>query len=218
MDGPAGTHRPWVQPPNPSIVGAQHRLMSLARPPHAVTIARVQAIEITLAWRWAPIALLGTYLLAQNVLPARFPSWQLTTSWLTAGAAVLAGEIALLLHELGHALIARRDGLQVTRIVFHGFHAVTHVHSGHAATLEPPAHEALIAVVGPCVNLALVAVALGLRVALLSTGALDAFLLMLALGNAAAAVLSLVPVGGSDGARALRSAAAARRVRSSGCR
>jgi Zn-dependent protease len=190
--------------------------MSIARPPHAVTIARVQAIEITVAWRWAPILLLGTYLLAQNVLPARFPTWQLSTSWLTAGAAVLAGEIALLLHELGHALVARRDGIQVTRIVFHGFHAVTHVHAD--AVRDAAGHEALIALAGPCVNLVLVGCALGLRVVLQSTGALDAFLLMLALGNAAAAVLSLVPVGGSDGARALHGAAAARRVRSSDSR
>lgn len=174
--------------------------MSLAGPPRAVTVARVQAIEITLNWRWAPVLFLGTWLLAQNVLPARFPTWELTTSWLTAAAAVLAGEIALLLHELGHALVARRDGLRVTRIVFHGFHAVTHVD----AELETPEHETWIAIAGPSINLALALAAIGLRYGLTSSGALDVFLLMLALGNAAAAVLSLVPVGGSDGARALR--------------
>jgi Zn-dependent protease len=173
--------------------------MSLARPPRAVTVARVQAIEITLNWRWAPILLLGTWLLAQNVLPARFPTWAVSTSWLTAGAAVLAGEAALLLHELGHALVARRDGLRVTRIVFHGFHAQTIVDRG----LDPSAHELWIALAGPSVNLVLVALAAGLRVALGASGAFDAFLLMLLLGNAAAAVLSLLPLGPSDGARAL---------------
>jgi Zn-dependent protease len=174
--------------------------MSLGRPPRAVTVARVQAIEITLNWRWAPVLLLGTWLLAENVLPARFPSWELSTTWLTAGAAVLAGEAALLLHELGHALVARCDGLRVTRIVFHGFHAQTFVDSG----LLPPAHETWIALAGPSVNLGLAGLAAGLRFALNSGGALDAFLLMLLLGNAAAAVLSLLPLGPSDGARALR--------------
>jgi Zn-dependent protease len=174
--------------------------MALAGPPRAVTVARVQAIEISLDWRWAPVLLLTTWLLAQNVLPARFPTWAVTTTWLTAGAAILAGEIALLLHELGHALVAQRDGLRVTRIVFHGFHAVTHVDGDHQA----PAHETLIAVAGPSVNIALAGAALALRLALASSGALDAFLLMLILGNAAAAVLSLVPLGPSDGARALR--------------
>jgi Zn-dependent protease len=173
--------------------------MSLARPPRAVTVARVQAIEITLNWRWAPILLLGTWLLAQNVLPARFPTWAVSTSWLTAAAAVLAGEAALLLHELGHALVARRDGLRVTRIVFHGFHAQTIVDSG----VDLPAHDVWIALAGPSVNLALVVLAAGVRVALGTSGALDAFLLMLLLGNAAAAILSLLPLGASDGARAL---------------
>jgi Zn-dependent protease len=174
--------------------------MSIARPPRAVTVARVQAIDITLDWRWAPVLFLGTWLLAQNVLPARFPTWQVETNWLTAGAAVLAGETALLLHELGHALLARWDGLRVTRIVFRGFHAETLV-DPH---LDIPAHETLIAMAGPSVNMALVAVACSLRVALASSGPLDVFLLMLALGNAAAAILSLVPLGASDGARALR--------------
>jgi Zn-dependent protease len=173
--------------------------MSLALPPRAVTVARVQAIEITLNWRWAPILLLGTWLLAQNVLPARFPTWAVSTSWLTAGAAVLAGEAALLLHELGHALVARRDGLRVTRIVFHGFHAQTIVDR----SFDPPVHEVWIALAGPSVNLVLAALAAGLRVAFGTSGALDAFLLMLLLGNAATAVLSLLPLGPSDGARAL---------------
>jgi Zn-dependent protease len=173
--------------------------MSLARPPRAVTVARVHAIEITLNWRWAPILLLGTWLLAQNVLPARFPTWAVSTSWLTAGAAVLAGEAALLLHELGHALVARRDGLRVTRIVFHGFHAQTIVDSA----IDPPVHDLWIALAGPSVNLVLVVLAAALRVALGTSGALDAFLLMLLLGNAATAVLSLLPLGPSDGARAL---------------
>ena len=105
--------------------------MSVGRPPRAVTVARVQAIEIALNWRWAPVLLLGTWLLAQNVLPARYPTWELSTNWITAGAAVLAGEAALLLHELGHAVLARWHGQQhVTRIVFHGFLAETVVDEG----------------------------------------------------------------------------------------
>jgi Zn-dependent protease len=173
--------------------------MSLGRPPRAVTIARVQAIEISLNWRWAPVLLLGTWLLAQNVLPARFPTWEWSTTWLTAAAAVLAGEAALLLHELAHALTARWDGQQVTRIVFHGFHAVTQVDDGDMA----PAHEMWIALAGPAINITLALAAACARVAFATQGPLDAFLLMLLIGNAAAAALSLLPVGGSDGARAL---------------
>jgi Zn-dependent protease len=172
--------------------------MSLGRPQRAVTVARVRAIEISLDWRWAPVLFLATWLLARNVLPARFPTWEETTFWLTALAAVLASEVALVLHEFGHAVVARRKGVRVSRIVFHGLHAVTHVDrdSGDGG-------ETLIALAGPAVNVALTGVALALRAAIASSGALDAFLLMLALGNAAAAILSMVPLGASDGARAL---------------
>jgi len=182
--------------------------MPLGRPPLALTVARIQAIEIALEWRWAPVLVLATWLLAQNVLPARFPTWQLETNWFTAGAAVLAGEAALLLHELTHALLARSHGLHVKRIVFHGFQAQTVVDDDGA----PPSHEALIALAGPATNLVLAGMAQAIRVAGDAQGPLDAFLLMLAVGNAAAALLSLLPLGGSDGARALSAARRSRRL------
>ena len=69
--------------------------MTVNRPPTALTVARVQAIEIAVNWRWAPVMFLGTWLLAQNVLPARFPAWEISTSWLASAAAVIAGEAAL---------------------------------------------------------------------------------------------------------------------------
>jgi Zn-dependent protease len=182
--------------------------VSVNRPPRAITVARVQAIEITVDWRWAPVMFLGTWLLAQNVLPARFPAWEISTSWLASAAAVIAGEAALLLHELSHAVIARRKGQRVQRIVFHGFQAHTLLDKG----MPTPRDETLIALVGPGLNLALAMAAEATRLTLGIQGPVDAVLLMFAVGNAATAALSLVPLGASDGARALRA------VRSSGCR
>lgn len=159
----------------------------------------MQAIEIALDWRWAPVLVLGTYLLAQNVLPARFPAWEWSTSWLTALAAVVTGEIALLLHEMTHAALARSQGIRVKQIIFHGFRAQT-LMDPRAGTQRG---EVLIALGGPAVNVALALLAELARVALISQGPLDVFLLMLGIGNAAAAALSLLPIGDSDGARAL---------------
>jgi len=173
--------------------------MLVGEVPRAVTVARVRAIEITLDWRWGPVLVLGTWLLAQKVLPARFPTWELSTTWITAAAAVLAGEAALLLHELSHALLARSQGQRVTRITFHGFHAHTIVD----AAVSVPDHEVLIALAGPAINVGLAGLSELTRIAASTQGPLDAFLLMLAVGNAAAAVLSLLPLGESDGARAL---------------
>jgi len=171
----------------------------------ALRVGRVQAVEIALEWRWAPVVLLGTWLLAHDVLPAHFPTWEVSTSWVTAAAAVLSGEVALLLHELAHAWLVRARGQQVTRIVFRGFHAQTIVDPRAAA-----ANDVLAALAGPAVNLALAAVAMLARVVVSSQGPLDAFLLIVAVGNLAAGLMSLLPVGSSDGARAVD---AARRTR-----
>jgi Zn-dependent protease len=173
--------------------------MTVDRQPMAITIGRVRAIEITLNWRWMPVLALATWLLAQTVLPARFPLWEVSTNWLTSAAAVLAGEIALLLHELSHAFVARGRGHEVTRIVFHGLRAETVVAEG----LPSPAHEALIALVGPGMNVALAILGQALRLVCAAQGPIDVFLLTLVIGNVAMAMMSLVPLGGSDGARAL---------------
>jgi Zn-dependent protease len=122
--------------------------------------------------------------------------------WLTSGAAVLTAEAALLLHELSHAVLARRRGHHVQRIVFHGFMAETEM--AHAAP------EVLVALAGPSVNLALALVAISVRWATAPAGPGDLLLVSVILGNAAAAMLSLVPLGDSDGRRAVRALQVAR--------
>ena len=174
--------------------------MSLPAPPRTVTLARVQAVEIAVHWRWAGVLLCCTWLVAQNVLPSRFPLWEQSTMWLTAAVMVVGGEMALLLHELSHALTARCRGQQVTRIVFHGLQAETVI----GQDIETPGHDALIALVGPGVNLVLAATCAALRAGLATDGPLDLVLLIQVLSNLAMAAMSLVPIGGSDGARALR--------------
>lgn len=174
--------------------------MSLGRPPSAFTVARVQAIEITLNWRWVPVLFLGTWLLAHDILPWRFPRWEMGTSWMTAVAIVLAGECALLLHELSHALVARKRGQEVLRIVFHGFQAETVCGAGS----PEPMQELVIALVGPAANLGLAWVFWAARLVMGTEGPLDVALVLLTLGNVAMALMSLVPTGGSDGRRALR--------------
>jgi Zn-dependent protease len=182
----------------PRVLRTRARL-TVNRPYQAITVGRVRAIEITLNWRWLPVLLLASWLLAQTVLPARFPRWEVSTNWLTSVAAVLAGELALLLHELSHALLARGRGQEVTRIVFHGLRAETVIAQG----VPLPAQEVLIALVGPCVNIALALLAQAVRLAGNAQGPVDVFLLTLVLGNLATALMSLVPISGSDGARAL---------------
>jgi Zn-dependent protease len=164
-----------------------------------LTVARLRTIEIALHWRWALMLGIATALLAEYVFPPRVPDWDGPTLWLTSAAAVLASEVALLLHELSHALMARRYGLEVQRIVLHGLFAETMLRRG-----PNPRHELLIALVGPAMNLALAASAQSTRLAVGTSGPGDIVLMLLVIGNMAAAAFSVVPFGASDGARALR--------------
>jgi len=160
----------------------------------------LHTIELAFHWRWAPILVLGTVLLGHSVMPWRYPAWQPELHWLTSVAVIVSGEAALLLHELSHALTARRSA----RIVFHGFVAETLL--GDDANHD----QAHVALAGPLANIGLAALAAAARVVLGSEGALDTFLLVALVSNIAMAAISLIPVGGSDGARVLRALALAR--------
>jgi Zn-dependent protease len=63
-------------------------------------------------------------------------------------------------------------------------------------------------------NMALAGLAEALRLTLATQGPVDVALLLFVLGNLAMATMSLLPIGGSDGGRAL---SALRRARNSGC-
>jgi hypothetical protein len=164
-----------------------------------IVVGRVRAIEIALHWRWAMGLPLGAWLLAQYVFPPRFPTWEPSALWTASAAAVLIGELVLLLHELSHAMVAHAFGRHGTRIVFHGFFAETVVDGPRPGPLQ----EAYIALAGPAMNLIQAGLAAAVRVALGTQGLVDMLLLCVLLSNAAMATMSLAPIGASDGQRAL---------------
>lgn len=108
---------------------------------------------------------------------------------------------SVLLHELGHALVARRLGVRVTSIEL-GF-------LGGAAKMidlpRTPRHEIAIAAAGPAVSLALAAVGLGL-------GSVLHLHLLATIGwiNLVLAAFNLIPALPMDGGRILRAALATR--------
>ena len=106
---------------------------------------------------------------------------------------------SVLLHELGHALVARKLRVHVTGIEL-GF-------LGGAAKMEGmprnPNHEIAIAAAGPAVSLALAGLGLGL-------GALTQLTIVSTIGwiNLALAIFNLIPALPMDGGRILRAALA----------
>ena len=138
---------------------------------------------------------------------AAFAAWRVEPSALAMGAGVVFTILMfsfVLLHELGHALMARRFGIQ-TR-------AITLLPIGGVAELErmpeKPREEFLVAIAGPAVNvvLALGFGALGwvLGALGLSGGVLGFLLGALTYANVALAVFNLLPAFPMDGGRVFR--------------
>jgi Zn-dependent protease len=89
-----------------------------------------------------------------------------TTAYLVAVASVLSFFASLILHELGHALVARRNGLGVAGIDLWAFGGITRT-TGAAPS---PGVEFRIAAAGPAVTLGVVVVAYLLATLLMTSG------------------------------------------------
>src|SRR5436190_8419793 len=83
-------------------------------------------------------------------------------AYLTTVVSVLLLFVSLIIHELGHALVARRQGIEVNRIDLFLFGGLTKM-SRDAAS---PGEEFKIAVAGPLATLGVILVCLGLDLAI----------------------------------------------------
>lgn len=139
-------------------------------------------IRIGVDWSWFVVLFLFIFLLQGSFADVLDDS---TLGFATAVLAALAFFGSILLHELGHALAARREGIEVSGIDLFFFGGVMKM----GGDTQSPGQEFRIAVAGPLVTLAIVAVSGLASIALLGTsGFLDAATLS---GGAAADAFAL---------------------------
>lgn len=114
-------------------------------------IGRIFGIAIHVDWSLAIIFLLVTFSLGAGVFPAWHPDWGGVLVWATAFAAALLFFVSVLLHELSHALVGRRHGVEVKRITLFIFGGLAHMEK------EPGGWrgELWMAAVGPLTSLTL---------------------------------------------------------------
>lgn len=171
-----------------------------------VTLFRIFGFEIRVDLSFVLIAVLIGGSLAQGYFPAVHEGLPAATYWLLGFFAVLGIFASIVLHELGHSLVARRYGMEMRGITLHMF--------GGAAELEDeptsPTAELLVAAAGPATSLALAAV---LRLGALATAGLSSselpiemLLRYLASLNLVLAIFNLLPAFPLDGGRILRAA------------
>ena len=89
-----------------------------------------------------------------------------TTAYLVAVASVLSFFASLILHELGHALVARRNGLGVVGIDLWAFGGITRT----SGLVEGPGTEFRVAVAGPLATLGVIVVCIAAGALLTNSG------------------------------------------------
>lgn len=168
----------------------------------SLRLGRFGGVGVGAHWSLAAVVVLVAYGLARSRLPSDAPGHSTATYALVGGATAVGLIVAVLVHEIGHAVLARRAGLSVDGITLSWMGGVTRI-EGDATG---PGWEAAIAGIGPAASLLVAgACAIGRAVA---EGAGASSLLVAALGwlaliNVSLAVFNLVPAAPLDGGRVL---------------
>ena len=175
----------------------------LSRPeggPGSIQVARVFGIPVFVHFSWVLVFALIAWTLATNYFPDEYPELGVTSHWARGLAASLLFFVSVLLHELGHSLIAIRSGIEIESITLFIFGGVARLGS------EPKdgGTEFRIAAAGPIVSLLLAILFAGIAATSMFGGATRAVARYLAMVNVAVAVFNLVPAFPLDGGRLLR--------------
>lgn len=165
------------------------------------TIARIAGIRIRIDWTWLIIFGLVTITLAIGYYPIVVPALSTAAYWVLGAISSILLFVAVLLHELAHSLVARREGLPVQSITLFVFGGVSQIEEEPRTAGE----EFSLAIVGPLTSLVLGGVFIGLSALLApATAAGTAVATYLAIINIGLGVFNLLPGFPLDGGRVLR--------------
>jgi len=167
-----------------------------------VGIGRLAGIPISIHPLWLVIVALITWSLGDAYYPEEVPGIAPAAAYALGFASALLLFASILLHELGHAIVARRYGVEIEGIQLWLLGGVAKMkESAHR-----PGEELRFTLAGPAVTLAIV-IFFGLVTAALPGSAPHALVALLAyqaLVNSAILVFNLLPAFPLDGGRVLR--------------
>lgn len=176
----------------------------MARSRDRKPLLRLFGFPIYVEPSWFVIAALITWSLATGMFPADHPDAAPVTLWVMGASGAVLLFVSVLLHELGHSLVARRFDLEIRGITLWLFGGVAEMAD------EPPSakSELLIAIAGPIVSFALGAAFWGLAPLLRMLGLVEVATVSGYLGdvNVILAVFNLLPAFPLDGGRVARAA------------
>jgi Zn-dependent protease len=167
---------------------------------NTIPLGRILGIPIGLDYSWFLVFVLLTWTLAVGYFPDEFKNWPVAEYWIAGAITAIMLFVSVLLHELGHSVVAKGYNMPVRRITLFIFGGIAEIGA------EPPkaSAEFWIAIAGPFVSLILAVLFALLSPLTLPIPVVFAIVSYLAFINAALVVFNLIPGFPLDGGRVLR--------------
>lgn len=172
-------------------------------PGRSIRIARIAGIPVGISPWWLAIVALITWTLGDAYFPEVISGVAPVVSYMLGLASALLLFASILAHEFGHAIVARRHGIEIEEIDLWLLGGVAKMR-GEA---HEPGDELRYAIAGPAVTAA-IAAAFGLLALLLPSSTPEVITALVdyqLLVNALILVFNLIPAFPLDGGRVLRS-------------
>jgi Zn-dependent protease/CBS domain-containing protein len=165
-----------------------------------IQVGKVLGIPIYLDYSWLLILALLTWMLAQSYFPLEFKNWTKLSYWLVSSITSIFFFVSIVLHELGHAIIARKYKIKVKGITLFVFGGVAEI------SKEPPKSSAefWIAIAGPITSFILAGIFYLSAILFIKNQYFLASFRYLALINFILAIFNLIPGFPLDGGRVFR--------------
>jgi Zn-dependent protease/CBS domain-containing protein len=167
---------------------------------HTIPLGRILGIPIGLDYSWFLIFVLLTWTLAVGYYPAEFKNWPVAQYWIVGAITAIMLFVSVLLHELGHSVVAMHYKIPVRSITLFIFGGISQIGA------EPSSAGVgfWISIAGPVVSFALAALFSLMQPFFAGVAPLLALSKYLAYINVALGVFNLVPGFPLDGGGVLR--------------
>jgi Zn-dependent protease len=165
-----------------------------------IPLGRILNIPVNVDYSWFLIFILLTWSLAISYYPSEFRQWPSAWYWILGAITTIMLFVSVLLHELGHSVVALHYKIPVRNITLFIFGGVAQI------TSEPPTamSEFWIAIAGPVVSFILAGFFALFELAVSSLTPLFALMKYLAYINGTLGLFNLIPGFPLDGGRVFR--------------
>jgi len=166
----------------------------------SIRLGTLLGVPVNLDYSWFIIFILVTWTLASSYFPSEFQGWPTMEYWITGAVTAVLFFMSVLLHELGHSVVAMKYKIPVRKITLFIFGGVAQIGS------EPPyaMAEFWIAIAGPIVSFMLAGMFGLLQSILTGIAPVLALAKYLAYINGTLGLFNLIPGFPLDGGRVFR--------------